>query len=153
MNPQLAEIPVGSPEAQALIAELDADLNRRYPGSPTNGVEVAEFVAGGGYFATLRPAPGGPAVGCGAFRPVAEGCVEIKRMFVRPDFRGKGFSRLILRHLEAVARERGYRGFVLETGIRQPEAIGLYKSEGYFRIPNYGHYANEPESVCFAKPA
>jgi putative acetyltransferase len=153
MHPQLEEISAASPEAQRLIAELDVDLNRRYPGSPTNGIDAAEFAASGGYFAVVRSEPGDPAVGCGAFRPVADGCVEIKRMFVRAECRGRGFSRLILRHLEAVARQRGYRGLVLETGVRQPEAIGLYKSEGYFRIPNYGPYANEPESVCFAKPA
>jgi GNAT superfamily N-acetyltransferase len=152
-NPIIAEISADSAEANRLIAALDADLNRRYPGSPTNGIDAAEFIAAGGYFAVLRLERRGPALACGAFRPVEDGCVEVKRMFVRPEFRGRGFSRLMLRHLETVARQRGYRGLVLETGTRQPEAIGLYKSEGYFRIPNYGHYANEPESVCFAKQA
>ena len=153
MNPSIEAVSAEGDEAQGLIAQLDADLNRRYPGSPTNGIDAADFAAAGGYFVILRTDPGEPAVACGAFRPVGSDAVEIKRMFVRADFRGRGFSRLILRHLEATARERGYRGFVLETGVEQPEALGLYRAEGYFRIPNYGHYANDPGSVCFAKQA
>ena len=139
-----------SPEAQALIAALDSDLERRYPGEPTNGIQAPEFEAAGGYFAVVATAAG-EVIACGAFRAVEAQCVEIKRMFVREDFRRRGVSRTILRHLEEVARERGFRGAVLETGVRQPEAIGLYTSEGYFRIPNYGEYAGSPASVCFAK--
>jgi putative acetyltransferase len=78
---------------------------------------------------------------------------EIKRMFVRETFRGRGYSRLILRRLEELAQSHGFRRLVLETGAAQPEAIGLYESAGYVRIPNYGHYAGNPHSVCFAKPA
>ena len=74
-------------------------------------------------------------------------------MFVREAFRGRGWSRMILQNLEQVAKGRGFRRFLLETGAGQPEAIGLYESAGYRRIPNYGHYAGNPESVCFAKEA
>jgi GNAT superfamily N-acetyltransferase len=78
-------------------------------------------------------------------------CVEIKRMFVRETYRGRGYSRLILLRLEELAQRRGCRRVVLETGVGQPEAIGLYESAGYLRIPNYDQYAGNPNSVCLAK--
>lgn len=151
MNPEFKTVDAGDAEAQQLIAELDLDLNRRYPDAATNGIDVAEFRAAGGCFVVLRC--DGDVIGCGAFRPVPEGGVEIKRMFVREAFRGRGWSRMILQNLEQVAKGRGFRRFLLETGAGQPEAIGLYESAGYRRIPNYGHYAGNPESVCFAKEA
>lgn len=149
MTLELHAVDAGDIEAQRLMGELDLDLNRRYPGSPTNGIDVGEFRAVGGCFVLLRC--GDEAVGCGAFRPVQDDCVEIKRMFVRESCRGRGFSKLILRHLEELAQRRGCRRIVLETGVKQPEAIGLYESAGYVRIPNYGQYAGNPDSVCFAR--
>jgi GNAT superfamily N-acetyltransferase len=149
MNFELQAVDVGDAEAQKLMGELDLELNRRYPGVPTNGIDTEEFRAAGGYFVLLRC--GGEAIGCGAFRSVEAGCVEIKRMFVREAHRGHGYSKQILRHLEDVAKSRGFRRFVLETGVRQPEAAGLYVSAGYLSIPNYGRYAGNPDSICFAK--
>jgi GNAT superfamily N-acetyltransferase len=149
MNLEIHTVDAGDAEAQKLMRELDLDLNRRYPGAPTNGIDAAEFRAAGGCFVVLRS--GGEAVGCGAFRPVQADCVEIKRMFVRETYRGRGYSRLILQRLEERAQRRGCRRVVLETGVGQPEAIGLYESSGYLRIPNYGQYAGNPNSVCLAK--
>ena len=153
MTISLRQVDPAEAEAQRLIAELDRDLNRRYPGNPVHGIDVGEFNAAGGCFVLLSAEERGGAVACGAFRPVAADCVEIKRMFVQEAFRGRGFAKLILRHLEAVAKQRGFKGMVLETGVRQPEAIALYRSAGYFQIPNFGAYAGNPDSVCFAKPA
>lgn len=153
MDVTIENLDAGDAEAQRLIAELDRDLNRRYPGEPTNGIDVVEFRAAGGYFVVVRVAESREAVACGAFRPVSPQCVEMKRMFVSGSYRRRGYARAILRHLEDVARGRGYRGFVLETGVGQPEAIALYETAGYFKIPNYGHYAGNPNSVCFAKQA
>jgi GNAT superfamily N-acetyltransferase len=91
------------------------------------------------------------AVGCGAFKPFDESAVEIKRMFVRPEFRGKGLGLEILRALELWAAECGYPACVLETGKRQAEAIQLYQKAGYGIIPNYGQYSGIVNSVCMRK--
>jgi len=91
------------------------------------------------------------AVGCGAFKPHESGSVEIKRMFTRPDFRGKGVAVMVLNELESWAKELGYTTSVLETGNKQPEAIALYQKQGYRRIPNYGQYAGVENSLCFQK--
>jgi GNAT superfamily N-acetyltransferase len=72
-------------------------------------------------------------------------------MFVRKDYRGKGFSRMILGELEAWAAERGATELVLETGVKQLAAIGLYEESGYRRIENYGKYEGNENSVCMRK--
>lgn len=91
------------------------------------------------------------AVGCGAFKEYDEESVEIKRMFVRPECRGKGVAVEILRELEKWASDLGYQYSVLETGKKQPEAIRLYQKSGYESIPNYGQYAEMENSVCMKK--
>jgi putative acetyltransferase len=91
------------------------------------------------------------AVGCGAFKPYTEQAVEIKRMFVHPDFRGRGIAQQILKDLEKWATEIGYQSCVLETGQKQPDAIQLYLKTGYSRIPNYGQYEGIENSICMMK--
>ena len=91
------------------------------------------------------------AVGCGAFKIFDEDSVEIKRMFVRPEFRGRGLGLEILRALELWAAESGFSACVLETGKKQPEAIQLYQKAGYGIIPNYGQYMGIENSVCMRK--
>ena len=91
------------------------------------------------------------AVGCGAFKAFDDDAVEIKRMFVRPEFRGRGLGMEILRALEIWAAESGYSSCVLETGKKQPEAIQLYQKAGYGIIPNYGQYMGIENSVCMRK--
>jgi len=93
----------------------------------------------------------GRAVGCGAFKPFSEDTVEIKRMYTDAGWRGKGFASKILNELEVWAKEEGYSRCVLETGIKQPEAIALYEKCGYLRIPNYGQYIGVDNSVCYEK--
>ena len=93
----------------------------------------------------------GGVVGCGAIKPYAPGVMEVKRMFVHPDSRRKGIAALVLRELEEWARELQADRCILETGKKQPEAIGLYTSHGYALIPNYGQYAGMRNSVCFQK--
>ncbi|WP_016701259.1 GNAT family N-acetyltransferase, partial [Actinoalloteichus spitiensis] len=97
-------------------------------------------------------------VACGGWRRVAEaedgvgpGDAELKRMFVLPSARGRGLARSLLVYLEVAARDAGYRRMVLETGTEQPEAMALYRSEGYEPIPNFGTYREHPLSRCFAK--
>ncbi|MEJ2905551.1 GNAT family N-acetyltransferase [Pedobacter panaciterrae] len=93
----------------------------------------------------------GKPVGCGAFKPFEANAVEIKRMYVNEDSRGTRIARRILSELELWAVEIGYDSFVLETGLKQPEAISLYKNMGYEIIPNYGQYQGVENSVCFQK--
>lgn len=91
------------------------------------------------------------AVACGAFKPFDSDGVEVKRMYTREEFRGKGIASMLLEKLEEWAAEIGYSKAVLETGKRQPDAIRLYQNNGYRIIPNYGQYAGIENSVCFQK--
>lgn len=91
------------------------------------------------------------AIGCGAFKELDSDTIEIKRMFVQPDFRGKGIAGKILKELESWADELNYANCVLETGKNNPEAIALYRKSGYEIIPNYGQYESIETSVCLKK--
>ncbi|MFN8283165.1 MAG: GNAT family N-acetyltransferase [Chitinophagales bacterium] len=91
------------------------------------------------------------AVGCGAFKHYDDESVEVKRMFVLPEFRGKGVAAAVLNELEIWAAESGYHYTVLETGKRQIEAVKFYQKSGYTVIPNYGQYENMENSVCMKK--
>jgi GNAT superfamily N-acetyltransferase len=89
--------------------------------------------------------------GCGCFKMYDNKSVEIKRMFVEPNSRGKGISKLILNELLDWAKEIGYTRAVLETGLNQPESIGLYQKSGFKKIENYGPYVNNSNSLCFER--
>lgn len=91
------------------------------------------------------------AVGCGAFKEYSANVAEIKRMFVRPENRGRGIAGKILTELETWAKELNFSECILETGIKQPEAIRLYQKSGYQTIPSYGQYLNIENSVCMKK--
>ena len=90
-------------------------------------------------------------VGCGAIKEYDTTTMEIKRMFVKPESRGKGIASLILSDLESWAKELGFSKCILETGLKQPEAIALYKKNNYEITPNYGQYIGIDNSVCFTK--
>ncbi|TVZ56354.1 acetyltransferase (GNAT) family protein [Lutibacter sp. Hel_I_33_5] len=90
-------------------------------------------------------------VGCGAIKHFNDDSMEIKRMFVSSDGRGKGFAQGIIKELEIWTVELGYKKCVLETGKRQVEALKFYKKCGYNQIPNYGQYKDAENSVCFEK--
>jgi GNAT superfamily N-acetyltransferase len=90
-------------------------------------------------------------VGCGAFKEFNIDTVEIKRMFSLAETRGKGIATLILKELENWATQLGYASCILETGIRQKEAIALYKKNLYNLTLNYGQYAGVKNSLCFEK--
>jgi GNAT superfamily N-acetyltransferase len=146
----VAEVDPMTPEAADLMAALDRDLNARYPGLEIHGIDAGNFRQAGGVFLIGRV--GDITVACGALRPMSEdGAVEVKRMYVRDSHRGRGFGRAMLAALEAIATRRGYRNIRLETGASQPEAVALYKSAGYHRIPCYGDHAPDPLSCCFEK--
>ncbi|MEU4547023.1 GNAT family N-acetyltransferase [Nonomuraea dietziae] len=91
------------------------------------------------------------AAGCVGLQPLEPAVGEVKRMYVRPGFRGRGLSRTLLAEVEKLAAERGMHTLRLETGRLFEEAIGLYTSSGYTSIPRFGDYADCAESVCFEK--
>lgn len=91
------------------------------------------------------------AVGCGAIKEFSPEAVEIKRMFTLPESRGLGIASGILRELENWAKELKYGKCILETGLKQTEAIQLYQKSGYGLIPNYGQYKGIENSRCFEK--
>ena len=93
----------------------------------------------------------GKAIACGAIKQYELGVMEIKRMFVIPERRGKQIASEILLELEKWAVELSFEKCILETGTNQPEAIGLYQKNGYSLISNYGQYEGVEESVCFEK--
>lgn len=91
------------------------------------------------------------AVGCGAIKEYESNTMEVKRMFVKDEYRSKGIATDVLIELEKWAKELGYSKCILETGHAQPEAIHLYKKNNYSVIPNYGQYAGVVNSVCMEK--
>lgn len=93
----------------------------------------------------------GEPAGCGAIKEYSANTMEIKRMFVLPDHRRKGIAAKILAELERWAAELSFRKCILETGKKQPEAIELYRKNGYQPVANYGQYAGVENSVCFEK--
>jgi GNAT superfamily N-acetyltransferase len=90
-------------------------------------------------------------VGCGAIKAYSPETVEVKRMFVQPEFRGQGIAGKVLAELEQWASELGFESLILETGKAQPEAIRLYTKSGFQVIPNFGQYENIESSVCMKK--
>lgn len=131
-----------------LAGQLDQDLNNRYGEiqlcyNKYNVIQSIDTVV----VAYVNNLP----AGCGCFKKYDDKTVEIKRMFVKHENRGVGLSKQILAELEEWAAQLGYAKSILETGIGQTEAIGLYESSGYNRIKNFGQYAGISNSVCFGK--
>ncbi len=90
-------------------------------------------------------------IGCGAFKNFDDTTVEIKRMFVKVNHRSKGVATVVLKELEKWAVENYYASAILETVKEQPEAIALYKKNGYSILPNFGQYQNMEKSICMHK--
>ena len=138
-----------SDDATALIAELDAHLAPLYPRESRHGFSVQKLIADAVAFFVIR-SDGAPA-GCGGIKLFGTEYGEIKRMYVRPQFRGLGLAKLMLDHLADYARGHGVGILRLETGIHQHAAIGLYEQTGFTRIPPFGPYREDPVSRCYEK--
>lgn len=90
-------------------------------------------------------------IGCGAFKKYDDSTVEIKRMFVKSNYRAKGAATAVLKELEKWAKENNFLSAILETVKEQQEAVALYNKNGYTLIPNFGQYQNMEKSICMHK--
>ena len=146
-------MPAGEPPASDLLAALLAELYAMY--GPVDGPDMpsatpADFAPPRGTFLVGFDAGGAP-VCCGGVKGLGDGAAEIKRMYVVPELRGRGLARTVLAELERTAAAAGHDVLVLETGLRQPEAIALYASSGYAPIPDFGHYCGDDLVRSFGK--
>jgi GNAT superfamily N-acetyltransferase len=144
--------PFDSPDVQALCAAQQTEMLELYAGEADIGPErdASMFVAPDGVFLVVRD-DDGRAMACGGIARFDATRGEVKRMYVRPHARGQGLGRRVLVELERAARGLGYASLVLETGDRQKEAVGLYATAGYERIPCYPPYDSRELSQCYEK--
>lgn len=144
------EVPAQDPRSRQLIAEVQAVYVGLYGGQDDSPVTASEFVPPSGTFLVARNADAEP-IGCIAVRHHAEHVGEIKRMYVRPEHRRRGYGLALLLAAEHRACELGYTALVLETGAPHPEAIALYEGHGYRPIPAFGYYEGAPQSQFFRR--
>jgi len=136
-------------DSQTLIGELDDHLDQLYPPDSRHGFNPDKLIREGVEFFVMRY--NGELVGCGGVKLFAGDYAEVKRMYVRPTYRGMGFAKRMLERLEEVACQRQLPLLRLETGIYQIEAIGLYKRMGFERIGPFGEYILDPLSIFYEK--
>jgi putative acetyltransferase len=136
-------------EAQALIQELEGELAPFYPSESRHGYSVAKLLPEAVAFFLIRE-DGVPA-GCGGVKFVGTEYGEVKRMYVRPQYRGLGLARQMLDHLADCTKNQGIHVLRLETGIHQRDAIRLYEGMGFQRIPPFGEYKEDPLSRFYEK--
>ena len=134
-------------DAAALIEELEAHLASLYPSESRHGYSVDKLIAQGVAFFLLRE--GETPAGCGGIQLFGTEYGELKRMYVRPAFRGRGFGKLMLDHLVDYARTRHVGVLRLETGVHQAAAIAMYEQAGFRRIRPFGNYTDDPVSRCY----
>lgn len=136
-------------DAQALIVELKSELAPFYPSESRHGYSVERRLVEAVAFFLIRD-DGVPA-GCGGVKLVGSEYGEVKRMYVRPRFRGLGLARRMLSHLADYAQHHGVHILRLETGIHQQAAIRLYEGMGFQRIPPFGEYKEDSLSRSYEK--
>jgi GNAT superfamily N-acetyltransferase len=132
-----------------LISELEAHLDPLYPKTSRHGYSIEKLMEQGVAFFVMRQ--DGVAAGCGGIELFGMEYGEVKRMYVRPQFRGLGLAKLMLDHLAAYARQHNIHLLRLETGIHQKEAMALYERMGFQRIPPFGTYKEDPLSRFYEK--
>jgi putative acetyltransferase len=138
-----------TPDARALIEELEAHLEPLYARESRHGYAVEKLIAENVAFFLVRDDD--VAAGCGGIKLVGTEYGELKRMYVRPQFRGRRFGELLIDHLTEYARRHSINTLRLETGIHQHAAIALYERVGFVRIPPFGPYTDDPVSRCYEK--
>lgn len=161
MNPDSAPFSIqrrrlDHPDGLALIERVQAEYVTRYGGPDESPIDPEHFEDPEGAFFVCYQGEAPVAMGGWRQHAVpadveAARVVEIKRMYVIPEARGRGYARAVLAHLEHTAAAAGSDAIILETGLRQPEAMALYESCGYVAIAGFGFYAEAPLSRCYAK--
>ena len=136
------------PDFRKLVEELDAELRIRDGDEHSfyaqyNKIDMIRHVIIA--YEDITP------VGCGAIKEYTNDTMEVKRMYVPLNKRGEGIATMILKELEAWALELKFTKCILETGVKQTEAVRLYEKNYYKRIPNFGQYENVENSICFEK--
>ena len=142
-------VPYGHPDAQLLTELVQAEYVVRYGSRDESPIDVSHFTLPDGYFVVAYA--GGVAAAMGGWRRHRLQEAEIRRMYVREEFRRQGLARLVLARLEDSARENGFDRLVLETGLVQPEAVALYLDCGYIDVPAFGYYTQAPLSLHLGK--
>ncbi|MBO9617300.1 MAG: GNAT family N-acetyltransferase [Dyadobacter sp.] len=137
-----------SPDFQNLTSDLDDELCRIYN---TNKEDYEEYNRITGLPTVILAYENDTAIACGCFKQFDAHRIELKRMFVKPEFRGKGIASIMVDELERWGKELGYGTMILETGKGQPDAIALYRKLGYDDIPHFGEFPEESRSVCLGK--
>jgi GNAT superfamily N-acetyltransferase len=138
-----------SADALALIAELETWLEPFYPSESRHGYSVEKLIAENVAFFVTRY--NSTPAGCGGIKLFGTDYGEVKRMYVRPQFRGLGLGKLMLGYLADYARGQGVSLLRLETGIYQDAAIRLYERMGFEQIPPFGQYKDDPLSRFYEK--
>jgi putative acetyltransferase len=138
-----------TPDAIMLIEELEGELDAFYPNESRHGYSVEKLIQLNVAFFVIRK-DGIPA-GCGGVQLFGKEYCEVKRMYVRPSFRGLGLAKLMLEELSKHAKENGIYVLRLETGIHQKDAIALYRGWGFKEIAHFGEYKEDPLSLFFEK--
>ena len=136
-------------DATALIDELEDHLASLYPATSRHGFSVQQLIDQQVRFVVLR-VDGRPA-GCGGLMLVGREYAELKRMYVRPEFRGQKLGEQLITHLAEYARAHGITLLRLETGVHQQAAIRMYERAGFKPIPPFADYPDDPNSLCFEK--
>lgn len=144
----LAERPDSSMATQ-LISELEALLAPRYPEASRHGYSVEKLLNQDVTFFVIWHK--GEAAGCGGVQLYGTEYGEVKRMYVRPQFQGRGLAKRMLEHLAGYTRQHGVPLLRLETGIYQHAAIGLYERFGFQKVPPFGEYQDDPLSLFYEK--
>lgn len=150
---EIEQVNTPTEAARQLIAELDAELNASYTPDQRHGLNIERLFQPNILFFVARLA--GQPAGCGGIA-FEDGLAEVKRMYVRPQFRGRGVAQAIVGRLAEEARARGMKRIVLETGDAQHAAIRFYERAGFTRCAAFGAYASMPgnaieRSVFFGK--
>ena len=144
------------PDAARLVETVQAEYVELYGSQDVSPIDAAEFEPGRGAFLVGYVDEVPAATGAWRWHTTPPGleparCVELKRMFVVREMRRRGLAARLLEVLEADALAAGADTVVLETGIKQPEALVLYERHGYVQVPGFGHYRDSPLSRCYAK--
>lgn len=146
--PEIIRTTSDNPDFQNLTNELDSELCRIYN---TRKEDFEEYNRITGLATVVLVYENGFAIACGCFKQFDTERIELKRMFVKPECRGKGVASLMVAELEKWGKELSYGAIILETGKGQPEAIALYRKLGYDDIPHFGEFPEESRSVCLGK--